>query len=300
MERLAECPVCGDGERLVASRHGRDFAGQAVHACLGCGVFYQSPRPTAGELERYYEGEYSRRFRGREEPTSADLDWRDRIAEHRFQHLQGRGLLSAGESLLEIGCGAGNFLSLCAAAGLDVWGVEPSRGYAEQARHQGLAVETGMFPQLQGGRSRYHTIALFHVVEHLADPLAVLRRCRELLEEGGRVVVEVPDLARALGPTFTERYFHYPHLFDFTAESLDGLLRRAGLNPRWRHYPGGGRRSHHRMVGAEAVATAEAVPALAPAARSATRRLTGRVRRRVALAVALRPLREWLRRTVGR
>ena len=298
MERLERCPVCGAAERSVASRHGRDFADQAVWACHGCGVFYQSPRPDAAELELYYQREYSRRFRSREEPSGADMEWRDRIAEYRFRSLRGAGLLAAGDSLLEIGCGAGNFLRQCAAAGLEVWGVEPSRGYAERACRDGLRVEGGMFPERHGGLPRYRYIVLFHVLEHLPRPVEVLRRCRGMLKEGGRVVVEVPDLARALGPTFSERYFHYPHLFDFTAGSLDGVLVRAGLRRCWRHYPDGGRRAHHLLVVAEACEgeVGPDGPAVDGPAVDATVRLARRVRRRVRLAVMLRPLREWLRR----
>jgi len=293
MEELDGCPVCGGGEGWLVSRHGRDFQGQAIQACAACGVFYQSPRPGAEELSRYYRGEYSRRFRGREEPTGGDLEWRDRIAEYRFRYLRRSGLLAAGDSVLEIGCGAGNFLRLCRDAGLRAWGVEPSEGYSDHARKQGLEVATGMFPEHHGGRERYRHVVLFHVLEHLPRPVETLRHCRGMLEDGGRVIVEVPDLSRALGPSFTERYFHYPHLIDFTAESLDGALARAGLRRLGRHYPPEGRRRHHLLVVAAAAQEGGEVPAPAPAT---TEGLVRRVRRRVRLAVALRPLREALRR----
>lgn len=296
MERLESCVVCGGRRWTLVSRSGRDFTGQAIHACLGCGVFFQSPRPDTEELARYYQAEYSRRFRGAEEPDAEAMAWRDHLARDRFERLCRAQVLTPGHSLLEIGCGAGNFLRLAHDHGMECRGVEPSRGFAAKAQQGGLAVESGMFPEVHGDLDRYDVIALFHVLEHLPDPLATLTVCREMLENEGRLVVEVPDLSRALGPTWTERYFHLPHLFDFTEASLDGLLRRGGFEPRLHHHARGDRRRHHLLV----VATTAAPRSDGGPREAETLRLARRVRRRVRWAELLRPAVEGVKRLLGR
>jgi hypothetical protein len=106
-----------------------------------------------------------------------------------------------------------------------------------------------------------------------------------MLSPGGRLVVEVPDLERALAPRWTERYFQLPHLFDFTAGSLRALLARRGFAVDWHeHAADSPRRRHHLLLAARAAPARE--PGVAVAA---VDRLARRVRRRVFLARVLRP-----------
>jgi SAM-dependent methyltransferase len=88
---------------------------------------------------------------------------------------------------------------------------------------------------------RVFDVALFgDVLEHLRDPLAVLRRVREFLVPGGYVVVSVPNVTHVdVRLALLEGRFEYrdlglldrTHLRFFTAVSLEGLLRDAGLIP---------------------------------------------------------------------
>lgn len=229
VERLTRCPGCGGGRWSAITDRGLDFTGQAIHHCDGCGLVFQSPRMDEAELQAYYAATFSTRFRGGEVPDARALEVRDRTAEYRFETLRRMGLLASGRSLLELGCGAGNFLGRCARAGLRVWGVEPSLGYAAHAQLAGLAVQAGMFPAHRGALDRYDLVALFHVLEHLPEPLETLRALRALLEPDGHLVIEVPDLGRSLGLRWSERYFHAPHLVDFSEDSLERLLRQSGF-----------------------------------------------------------------------
>lgn len=254
MERVESCPVCEHGSSDFVTRRGKDFVGQSIVSCPRCEVFYQSPRLTESELAQYYRDEYSRRYRGDSIPDEAALRHRDGIARYRFDLLTRQDVLRGGDEWLEVGCGAGNFLHLCSQAEVNAWGVEPSEGYGNTAKEAGLAVEVGTFPEHHGERDQYHGAALFHVLEHLPRPLETLRRVRELLRPDGSLVVEVPELTHALGPRWSESYFHAPHLIDFTEGSLQHLLRRAGFEVMHRDYcTSSPRRSHHLLVVARPV-----------------------------------------------
>ncbi len=298
MQRVTECPVCRASESTLVTRRGRDFGPeQAIYACHDCTAFYLSPRYSETELAEFYAGDYSRRYRGQEEPEAAGIAWRDRIAAERFAQLREWGALpSQGERLLELGCGAGNFLKLCTEVGVDAYGIEPSQGYAGYAIRQGLPVEVGSFPERSGPYPSYHAIALFHVLEHLPDPRESLQQIRDRLEPGGRLFVEVPELSRALGWRFSERYFHAPHLVDYTDHSLRRLLLEAGFRPTHEVY-GPKQRRHHLLIVSE---KAESAIVLEP-----DRSVLKRVRRWIKIArvtrplyVALREARGWLRVTL--
>ena len=83
---------------------------------------------------------------------------------------------------------------------------------------------------------------MFHALEHVPDPRAVLATVRGWLKRGGRLVVEVPNIAaRVQAPS---HQFHYAHLYHFTGSTLGALGEAAGLRlvetrytrrPRQRH-----------------------------------------------------------------
>ncbi len=82
--------------------------------------------------------------------------------------------------LLEVGCATGEFVEEATAVGYEAIGVEPSKWAADTARRSGAEVFCGT---LADWRAEYDSftvdaVAMFHVLEHLDDPVEVLRECR--------------------------------------------------------------------------------------------------------------------------
>ncbi|MBE2316899.1 class I SAM-dependent methyltransferase [Solirubrobacter sp. CPCC 204708] len=89
---------------------------------------------------------------------------------------------------------------------------------------------------------RFDTIVLGHVLEHVEDPVAILRRCRdEWLAPGGRVLMAVPN-ARSLHRQaavimgllkdefeFNKNDLHHGHRRVYTPEGLRSDVLAAGL-----------------------------------------------------------------------
>jgi hypothetical protein len=81
------------------------------------------------------------------------------------------------------------------------------------------------------GRSSVGIIHMFHVIEHLPDPVDVLRKLREVLVEGGIVIGQTPNVAswdaRLFGRYWTQ--WHVPrHLVLYTPETLRAHAEAAG------------------------------------------------------------------------
>jgi SAM-dependent methyltransferase len=72
----------------------------------------------------------------------------------------------------------------------------------------------------------FDLVSMFHVLEHLTDPVAALRALSQLLSPQGMLLIEVPDVARLSSPKNT---FFKAHTFYFSAHSLDATVRAAGL-----------------------------------------------------------------------
>lgn len=138
-------------------------------------------------------------------------------------------------SLLDVGCGSGAFLRRMRDAGWDAMGMEPDpQAAARLCQAHALAVFSSIEAVEAQGR-RFDLITLSHVVEHLPDPVAVLRRLGALLKPGGRLVATTPNVlswgARRFGACW--RGLEPPRHFNvFSPQSLAEAMERAGLQVR--------------------------------------------------------------------
>lgn len=150
-------------------------------------------------------------------------------------------------SLLDVGGGEGGF----AAAFVERFGgqatvaeLNPAAG--ERAKARGLTVHCGPFEQLPHITS-FDCIAFLDVLEHLADPLAALRKAHSLLKPGGHVLLAVPNVGHwSVVQDLLQGEFDYQpvgilcvgHLRFFTRRGLEKLIEDAGFQvARWRDCP---------------------------------------------------------------
>lgn len=222
------CPGCG-------SREGR-LRYQEMHflilRCRECKLTYlANPPPEEGLYEQYYDssdllGEaYTR--------NSVDARLRElyQINEQRVKHIQH---FKEGGFLLDVGCGRGFFLKSAADAGFCVRGIDISGAAVAYARSTfGLSVNGDAIETLVAAGDRFDVITLWHVLEHFADPFAVLRQIRELLAEDGVCVIEVPN-ERSLKFRWARVKWeggNHPryHRTFFTSQTLGRALRASGF-----------------------------------------------------------------------
>lgn len=228
-QRVDRCGVCGgtgfhELPRLVP---------WPLVECTGCGVvrlYERVPAEMAAHLyAAYYPGEDPA-----EDPDPVELarQLRNPTFRHRSRRLEAR-CPPRMRSLLEIGCGDGNFLAHLRGRGWEVEGTEIDPGTAEMARRRHrLAVHVAGLdgvPAVDGGR---RAVAAYHVLEHVYDPAAWLREVRELLRPYGVLHLQVPNwdslTRRATGAAWTS--FAFPqHVYFYTPLTLTALLERSGF-----------------------------------------------------------------------
>ncbi len=132
-----------------------------------------------------------------------------------------------GGSLLDVGCGDGSFLLAAIVRGWVVMGVER---FPEDARKNGLDVVTDV-GEVEG--TAFDCITLWHSLEHIADPFALLGQVSALLAPGGQVIVAVPDFGGWQARLFGRFWLHLDvprHLWHFTLPALREALNKAGLD----------------------------------------------------------------------
>jgi len=149
----------------------------------------------------------------------------------------------AGSTVLDVGCGQGSLGAEIASLGYEVWGIENAASAAGRAEERlsrlvpcDLTDEAAVRKEL--GDEQFDTIVFSDVLEHVYDPLTVLRSYMDYLEPGGRVLISLPNVANwQTRLTLLFGRFEYQdsgvhdrtHIRFFTYKTATEMVTRAGL-----------------------------------------------------------------------
>ncbi|PWB95616.1 class I SAM-dependent methyltransferase [Methylosinus sporium] len=265
------CPVCGASERSALYRDLVDnvfFCAPGKWTswrCSACGSAYLDPRPSPASIHLAYATYYTHgeaapkadyadlssfrkirrrlvngytnwRFSTNEQPASrlgvlalsVARTQRDRLHQE-YRHLPPRRRVG---KVLDIGCGNGAFLRIAGSCGWETFGVDPDPEAVETCVRQGSNVRLGGAEQFCDESGSFDVITMNHVIEHLHDPIAVLKMCNRLLKPDGRLWLETPNIDslghRRYGRDW--RGLEPPrHLVLFNSRSLTMALHDAGF-----------------------------------------------------------------------
>lgn len=150
--------------------------------------------------------------------------------------------LGGGGRILDFGCGAGETLRWLRQVypSAETVGVDANRALEERLqRNADRAIFIEPHDRLPGNLGAFDLILALDVLEHLADPLAMLRQLVAQLAPGGTVIVSVPNVAHysVVLPLLLRRKFTYEdagildrtHLRFFVEDTALALMNDAGL-----------------------------------------------------------------------
>lgn len=211
------CIICGEEERLEIKNK---YSGFTVVQCGKCDVVFSDPMVNPGA--RWYQKEHS--YYMRNTIGFERIEW-----EH---NLFVKEKVALGGDLLDVGCGIGKFCLFAQKHGYRTLGLDYDQEAIEIGRQKfkikGLyALDLDDFTaQVNQGR-KYDVVTFFEVLEHLADPVALLRKIRPLLKAQGYICLSVPNRNRF--PYYLNGDYPPHHLTQWSVDSLAHLLRQEGF-----------------------------------------------------------------------
>ncbi len=241
----ANCGLCGSSENdLVVVQHlfREDFH---VVRCKSCGLIRTNPRPTAEWKARFYDPRCNAlpELHGRDFIYAPEAD---RLPSYRrlLQFVKKR--MRPGGVLIDVGAASGTFVKMAIDDGLQAIACDYSHEALAYARDT-LGVPTLASPaeQIDAPDNSYDCVTMFHTIEHLPDPVGVLREMLRILKPGGFIFLETPNYTlhytaetrwRGLFPLYkllTKRegmpWVPFDHYYHWTPALLRRALQQAGF-----------------------------------------------------------------------
>jgi SAM-dependent methyltransferase len=216
------CIFCDAAADQIAIRE-NGFIGRK---CDPCGLIFISPRPSLDEMLNYYSaGDGAANYAGQHAGLAQAKQIQARHTLRLIRQHHGQG------ALLELGAGAGYFLSEAKKHRFEVFAIEPGQFDADSIREQQIPCETDPLHDGSFAGRRFNVVYHCDLLSHLHDPIAEFKQIHDKLDEGGLLVFETGNIAE-----IDERYyplfssFQYPeHLFFFGERSIRALLSRTGF-----------------------------------------------------------------------
>lgn len=249
-EALVNCPLCNSGSHAHWAE-GMDRLYRVTEQrfkyslCNACGVIFQSVRPLASEVVRFYPQQYGPY--GKRAPTRT---WSNlppvinralstlarRIIynqdySRRMDALQ--KTMQSSKTVLDFGCGSGKFLDHARSFGCATIGMDFSETALEDVRrrgHQALSVDDASWDQIPAGSVDF--VLLNHVIEHLYDVAGVLRHIYRVMAPGATLHIATPNPRGIGAETYREAWWGLEcprHITLFPPQQLAETLTVAGF-----------------------------------------------------------------------
>ncbi len=235
------CPLCGERDEelrfeaadptATESGAGRRFL---VVRCRHCGLSYTNPRPDPGSIGQFYPPDYQPHRRpAKISQANPRGRWRERILGRPCRERRGLLPWDGVGRLLDFGCGGGSFLKRMADQGWDVTGLDANVGAVQSVQEElGLNAVAGTLPHGDLRIGSFEIVTLWHSIEHVHEPLEILREAYRLLVPGGKVILACPNIESWGFRRYGVDWFGLDlprHLTHFTADTLTGMLQTAGF-----------------------------------------------------------------------
>lgn len=261
-----ECKLCASNH-LPSPIYSNlsDFIGSAskydsgFYECAECRHVFLHPTLSASELKQSYEGYYTQ--------SSAHLSKDHFMGDQRFRSLKFYYAPESGKSqlypllkrvmqsipvlnfllqravrfvpetngsqatLLDIGCGNGQFLLRAQELGYQTIGIDFDSKAIKTARSLGLNVLEGSLKDI-GTQRKFDVITSSHVLEHVTNPLEELHHIFRILQDDGYFYLATPNFSSAGRAVFGKywRGLEFPrHLHIFETQQLASLLEKIGF-----------------------------------------------------------------------
>ena len=216
------CYICSSKSFFRRKGTVRDNPNLEILECKYCGLV------TLSSFEHITDDFYKTSGMHKDNPISMESWLRDcdRDDQRRIDSLKDS---ITNKKILDYGCGAGGFINKALPFADEVAGIEPE---LRVQKYWGGKID--IYSDIDSIKKDFDLITAFHTIEHLKDPVNVLKKLATKLAKNGKIVIEVPSSQDALltlyeSCAFQKFTYWSQHLFLFNPETMRRIVSMSGL-----------------------------------------------------------------------
>ncbi|GAA0877427.1 class I SAM-dependent methyltransferase [Algoriphagus jejuensis] len=233
LERLSKCPLCKSGLFLNHSEI-TDYAVSKesfiLCKCSNCQLLFTNPRPSQKEIGPYYN--FPEYFSHEDNAKSLTQWIYQKVRNYSIaKKVSFINQFSEKGSLLDYGCGTGEFLNAAKLKGWKVAGIEPNTKARTQAKLKLQNKVKSTISELKKD-SNFDVITLFHVLEHIHDLRKTVKKILKHLKSEGYLIIAVPNHQSWDAKNYGKHWAAWDvprHLYHFDETSMKSFEVKFGL-----------------------------------------------------------------------
>ena len=222
-------------EKKITLRDGRD-ATLLVHEPTGHGILDSEFWVKDDFYSEQYRDEFSADSEGERKKSEEHFHIYKELNDRQFNLFKSK--LTSQTKYLEIGCAHGGIVSRVNDFGVnECHVVEPNIKDSNFVKYKNpnAIVHNSTFDDVKLQEDYFDIIVAFDVVEHLYNPKDFLKKCFDLLNKNGILVIAIPNhndvlLTKYDCKKYKEFYYHKAHINYFTKHSIVNLCQSVGFD----------------------------------------------------------------------
>jgi 2-polyprenyl-3-methyl-5-hydroxy-6-metoxy-1,4-benzoquinol methylase len=231
---IENCPICAcknNKQYISATDHNVSGDSFNIVSCNDCSFKFTNPIPSKETIGKYYKSENYISHSGTKKGLINFIyhKVRNRQLKMKYNLISS---LSNNKSILDIGCGTGEFIDLCKNKSWEVLGLEPdidARKLAKKNHNIDLLDQVELY---NINKNKVSIITLWHVLEHVYNLQKDLKQYANILKDNGYLIIAVPNCNSYDAQHYKEHWAAYDlpiHLYHFTQKDIINLASKTGF-----------------------------------------------------------------------
>lgn len=189
------------------------------------------PKPLAENISKYYQSNnYISHTDATKSITDKIYQWVKKYM--LLKKLRFITSFKTPKTILDIGCGTGDFLQTCEKNGWKISGVEPEKKAFEKTKSK-VKTPKNIYKNIEDiTTQKFDIITLWHVLEHVPNVKEYIEKISYLLSDKGKIVIAVPNFKSYDAKHYKQFWAAYDvprHLWHFSKKSIELLFQEKGF-----------------------------------------------------------------------